>query len=48
MSAHWISFICGMFLGSLTGITIMCLCFIAKLDDFHREIIMQKKDSSSF
>jgi len=48
MSTHWIAFICGIFLGSLAGVSIMCLCSIAKQDDFHREIIMKKKDSSSF
>jgi hypothetical protein len=33
MSAELIAFICGVFLGSMVGMFLMCLCFIAKHSD---------------
>lgn len=48
MSSVWIAFLCGSFLGVLAGVVLMCLCFVAKEDELHRELIMHKNDSSSF
>jgi hypothetical protein len=36
MSAAWIGFVCGMFLGSVGGVFVMALCFAARRgNDLH-------------